>query len=184
MVWRMSPYERRRGGNSPPGGLRGRPGADNARSGQRGSGHSAATSVGTRQTQSWSLRRLRCGEGAMQTPPRRGEGCASTAVSPHGGRPALTNTVRAEARTGLGKSDRPGSQRGFRKRGQLEHDLHAARAPDFYLDNLMHGSGRGCWKRSLLAHGDGLSPRWGKPPGLRRPGLKTGQATAPAPYFT
>jgi hypothetical protein len=46
MVWRMSPYERRRGGNAPPGGLRGRPGAGNARSGQRGSGHSVATTVG------------------------------------------------------------------------------------------------------------------------------------------
>ncbi len=46
MVWRMSPYERRRGGNAPPGGLRGRPGAGNARSGQRGSGHSVATVVG------------------------------------------------------------------------------------------------------------------------------------------
>jgi hypothetical protein len=43
MVWRMSPYERGRGGNAPPGGLRGRPGAGNARSGQRGSGHSVAT---------------------------------------------------------------------------------------------------------------------------------------------
>jgi len=46
MVWRMSPYERRRGGNAPPGGFRGRPSADNARSGQRGSGHSVATTVG------------------------------------------------------------------------------------------------------------------------------------------
>jgi len=42
----MSPYERRRGGNAPPGGYRGRPGAGNARSGQRGSGHSVATTVG------------------------------------------------------------------------------------------------------------------------------------------
>jgi hypothetical protein len=47
MVWRMSPYERRRGGNAPPGGFRGRPGADNARSGQRGSGHSVARTVGS-----------------------------------------------------------------------------------------------------------------------------------------
>jgi hypothetical protein len=47
MVWRMSPYERRRGGNAPPGGFQGRPGAGNARSGQRGSGHSVATSVGS-----------------------------------------------------------------------------------------------------------------------------------------
>jgi hypothetical protein len=34
----------------------------------------------------------------------------------------LTNACRAETRTGLGKSDRPGSQRGFRKRGQSELD--------------------------------------------------------------
>ena len=47
MVWRMSPYERRRGGNALPGGLRGRSGAGNARAGQRGSGHSAAMTVGT-----------------------------------------------------------------------------------------------------------------------------------------
>ena len=46
MVWRMSPYERRRGGNAPPGGLRGRPGAGNTRFGQRGSGHSVATTAG------------------------------------------------------------------------------------------------------------------------------------------
>ena len=37
VAWRMSPYEQRRGGNAPPGGFRGRPGAGNARSGQRGS---------------------------------------------------------------------------------------------------------------------------------------------------
>jgi hypothetical protein len=35
------------------------------------------------------------------------------------GEGVLTNTVRAEARTGLGKSDRPGSSGGFEKRGQL-----------------------------------------------------------------
>jgi hypothetical protein len=61
------------------------------------------------RTLSRILRYLRRGEGVAQTPRRRGEGCASTAVSRRGGRPALTNTVRAEARTGLGKSDRPGS---------------------------------------------------------------------------
>jgi hypothetical protein len=52
----------------------------------------------------------------------------------------LTNACRAEVRTGLGKSDRPGSQRGFRKRGQSESHLRAARARDFYLDNGTHGS--------------------------------------------
>lgn len=51
----------------------------------------------------------------------------------------LTNECRAEVRTGLGKSDRPGSQRGFGKRGQSELCLRAARASDFYLDNRTHG---------------------------------------------
>src|SRR5512132_2908578 len=49
---------------------------------------------GTHQTQSWILRGLRCGEGARQTPPRRGEGCASTAVSRRGGRRDLRNGVQ------------------------------------------------------------------------------------------
>src|SRR5450755_2485167 len=49
---------------------------------------------GTHQTQSWVTRRLHRGEGAWQTPPRRGEGCASTAVSRAGGRPALRNGVQ------------------------------------------------------------------------------------------
>src|SRR5450755_4340816 len=47
------------------------------------------------QTLSWVLRGLRRGEGAMQTPPRRGEGCASTAVSRRGGRLALRNGVQS-----------------------------------------------------------------------------------------
>src|SRR5215211_703386 len=47
------------------------------------------------QTQSWVLRGLRRGERAMQTPPRRGEGCASTAVSRRGGRPAPRNGVQS-----------------------------------------------------------------------------------------
>jgi len=51
----------------------------------------------------------------------------------------LTNECRAEVRTGLGKSDRPGSQRGFGNRGQSELCLRATRAPDFYLDNRTHG---------------------------------------------
>ena len=50
----------------------------------------------------------------MQTPRWRGEGCASTAVSRRGGRLVLTNTVRAEARTGLGKSDRPDRREALR----------------------------------------------------------------------
>src|SRR5450755_3999418 len=50
-------------------------------------------SVGN-QTPSWVLPGRRRGEGALQTPPRRGEGCASTAVSRRGGRPALRNGVQ------------------------------------------------------------------------------------------
>ena len=50
---------------------------------------------GTHQTQSWVTRGLHRGEGARQTPPRRGEGCASTAVSRAGGRPALRNGVQS-----------------------------------------------------------------------------------------
>ena len=42
MVWRMSPYERRRRGNALRGGARHHPGRGNTRAGQRGSGHLAA----------------------------------------------------------------------------------------------------------------------------------------------
>ena len=48
VVWRMSPYQRRRGGNAPPSGLRGRPGAGNARPGQGGFGHLVARTAGPR----------------------------------------------------------------------------------------------------------------------------------------
>ena len=43
---------------------------------------------------SWVTRGLHRGEGARQPPPRRGEGCASTAVSRAGGGPALRNGVQ------------------------------------------------------------------------------------------
>ncbi len=92
----MSPYERRRGGNASPGGFRGRSGAGNARSGQRGSGHSVVMTMGTQPDAELEfLRGLRYGEGAMQTPLRRGEECASTAVSRRGGRPVLRNAVES-----------------------------------------------------------------------------------------
>jgi len=65
--------------------------------------------LGTLRTQRRVTRGLQRGEGARQTPAHRGEGCASTAVSRAGGRHALRNAYRAEARTGLGKADRPGS---------------------------------------------------------------------------
>jgi hypothetical protein len=65
------------------------------------------------RTLSWVLRRVRCGEGAMQTPPRWDEGCASTALSRRscrGGRPTLRNdSVQSRGQNRTWESDRPGS---------------------------------------------------------------------------
>jgi hypothetical protein len=95
MVWRMSPYERRRGGNAPPGGLEVAPARVTPVPGKGALGTRWPRTSGTHQTQSWVTRGLHRGEGARQTPPRRGEGCASTAVSRAGGRPALRNGVQS-----------------------------------------------------------------------------------------
>jgi hypothetical protein len=94
VVWRMSPYERRRGGNAPPGGLEAAPARVTPAPGKGALGTRWPRQSGTHQTQSWTTRGLHRGEGARQTPPRRGEGCASTAVSRAGGRPALRNGVQ------------------------------------------------------------------------------------------
>ncbi len=94
MVWRMSPYERRRGGNALPGGLEAAPARVTPAPGKGALGTRWPRQSGTHQTQSWVTRGLHRGEGARQTPPRRGEGCASTAVSRAGGRPALRNGVQ------------------------------------------------------------------------------------------
>ena len=51
LVWRMSPHERGRRGNSLRGGTRGHPWRGNSSKGQRGSGHLAVP--GLAQTQSW-----------------------------------------------------------------------------------------------------------------------------------
>ena len=95
MVWRMSPYERRRGGNAPPGGLEVAPARVTPVPGKGALGTRWPRQSGTHQTQSWVTRGLHRGEGAMQTPPWRGAGCASTAVSRAGGRPALRNGVQS-----------------------------------------------------------------------------------------
>ncbi len=94
VVWRMSPYERRRGGNAPPGGLEAAPARVTPAPGKGALGTRWPRQSGTHQTQSWTTRGLHRGEGARQTPPLRGEGCASTAVSRAGGRPALRNGVQ------------------------------------------------------------------------------------------
>jgi hypothetical protein len=113
-VWRMSPYERRRRGNALPGGLRGHPGARHRAKGLWALG---GLMLHPHQTQSWILRpRSLWGEGMGQ---RAVVGVdASQRLSASGATedPSPTNRVRAEARTGLGKPDRPGSQGGQRKR--------------------------------------------------------------------
>jgi hypothetical protein len=95
VAWRMSPYERRRGGNAPPGGLEAAPARVTPAPGKGALGTRWPRQSGTHQTQSWITRGLHRGEGARQTPPRRGEGCASTAVSRAGGRPVLRNGVQS-----------------------------------------------------------------------------------------
>jgi hypothetical protein len=96
MVWRMSPYERRRGGNALPGGSRGRPSAGNTRPGQRGSGHSVATTMGTQPDAELEFceacvvakgRRKLHGVGAKSAP--------ALQFRVVGGRPALRNVVES-----------------------------------------------------------------------------------------
>ncbi len=134
MVWRMSPYERRRGGNAPPGGLRGRPGAGNARFGQRGSGHSVASTAGYAPDSepgyagpaSW-----RRGDANSTASGRRVRQHRSFALWGKV-RPEKWVQSRGQNRT---REIRPsGIVEGLQETWPVEHDLHAARAPDFYLD--------------------------------------------------
>jgi hypothetical protein len=111
----MSPYERRRRGNA----LRGVPrGRSDLRVGQRGSGHSAVPKHCVHpDTELEQVPRSSRDEGASKPVRARG-GCESPLELRGGsGRPLLINNVRAEVKTGLGKSDRPGLQGGLRKRG-------------------------------------------------------------------
>jgi hypothetical protein len=83
VVWRMSPYERRRRGNALPGGLQGHPGEKCA--GQRGSGYSAAgvwPFVTGLRSGAWRKAAVR--RGPEQTS-SNGEGCESTLESPGDG---------------------------------------------------------------------------------------------------
>ena len=114
-VWRMSPYERRRRGNAFSGGLRGHPGSHCRAKGLWAlGGHMRHP----HQTLIWALRTGSLwGEGMGQRSVTDAD--ASQRLSAAGATegPSPINRVRAEARTGLGKSDRPGSQGGRRKRG-------------------------------------------------------------------
>ena len=70
LVRRMSPYERRRGGNALRQGARRLAGVGNADAGQRGSGHLAVPGLG--QTSSWTPQALKVNESDKQTSCGRG----------------------------------------------------------------------------------------------------------------
>jgi hypothetical protein len=131
------------------------PTVGSARGGQRSPGYSAVAARGRRggmamgstrpnSSSVWTRSRpeqdSRCWDEETGKPPAQGVYASQRlSLGTRGQARDLKNACRAETRTGLGKSDRPGSQRGFRKRGQSEHRLRAARAPNFYLDNRTHG---------------------------------------------
>ena len=102
-----------------PGDLRGRLAGGDAVGEQRGSGHSVVTSYSDREDMTGNVGSNFPGAHgaamlddvtkatANDAPSEYVRVSAST--SPGGGRPWLTDFVRAEARTGLGKADRPES---------------------------------------------------------------------------
>ena len=143
MVWRMSPYERRRGGNAPPGGSRGRPGAGNARSGQRGSGHSVVTTVGRQPDTALGF--------AGPASWRRGDANSTASgrrVRQHRsfarwGKAALRNGVQNRGQNRTREIRPSGIVEGLQETWPVGAGLHAARAPDFYLDTRTLGSARG-----------------------------------------
>ena len=176
MVWRMSPYERRRGGNAPPGGFRGRPGAGNARSGQRGSGHSVATSagsqpdseLGTAGPASWqrgdanstaSGRRVRQHRSFAPWGKARPEKWrAEPRPEPDSGNPTVRDRRGALRNVATWEPGvRPGA-----KATEQPPDPVVARALNFYPDNRSHGSMR---RRDETSASRALTPRGvGAPP--------------------
>ncbi len=112
------------------------PTVGSARGGQRSPGYSAVAArerrgdmAGPRawsnSSSVWTMSRpgqdSRCWDEETGKPPTQGVyACQRLSLGICGQARDLTNECRAEVRTGLGKSDRPGSQRGFGKRGQLE----------------------------------------------------------------
>ncbi len=152
MVWRMSPYERRRRGNALPGGLRGCPDGGNSPAGQRGSGHSVATVTEAQPDAELDILRPGFrGEGAKQTPRCRGERCARTVASRHGGRLALINGVQSRGQNRT-REIRPSGIAGrlqetwpmvelgthpATERADVETLHLSARAPELYPDICM-----------------------------------------------
>jgi hypothetical protein len=112
----MSPYERRRRGNALRGGERRHPGVGNTGRGQRGSGHLAAPgrSPDTEPGGTRSSTEIRRYEGRACERTVGGRGVCESALEPHGWREGSQG--KAGVRTGLGKTDRPGSQGGLGRR--------------------------------------------------------------------
>ena len=108
----------------------------NTRGGQRSPGYSAVPTAERRgdmagscawpnSSSVWTLSRPGqdscCWGKETGKPPVQGVyACQRLSLGIYGQARDRINECRAEVRTGLGKSDRPGSQRGFGKRGQLE----------------------------------------------------------------
>jgi hypothetical protein len=120
------------------------PTVGSARGGQRSPGYSAVAARGRRgdmvglrawsnSSSVWTMSRpgydSRCWDEETGKPSTQGVYASQRlSLGVYGQARDLTNECRAEVRTGLGKSDRPGSQRGFRKRGQSEIAPRGARA--------------------------------------------------------
>jgi hypothetical protein len=84
-----------------------------------------------------------------------------------------------------GSDPRSGGIAGIVGQGAWRHRMRAVDClgESRVRENLTHGLGKGCCRRSSQTHGDGLSPRW-ETSGPRQPGLRVRVVTAPAPYFT
>ena len=117
MVRRMSPYERRRRGNALRGGAGHRLDEGNAYAEQRGSGHLA---VPGRCPDAEPGEHQLSKQGRDREQTEAGRGVCGPALEFRQQREGLRR--KAKVRTGLGKSDRPGSQGGLRKRGLWESD--------------------------------------------------------------
>ncbi len=121
--------------------LRGRPGAGNARPGQRGSGHSVATTAGQPDTELGSARSAswRRGDANSTT---SGRGVRQHRSFASWGK-ALPEKWRAEQRPEPDSGNPTVRDRRGASGNAASWDvLHAARAPDFYLDSRTHGSMR------------------------------------------
>jgi Universal stress protein family len=155
VVWRMSPYERRRGGNAPPGGLEAAPARVTPAPGKGALGTRWPRQSGTHQTQSWitrgpaSWRRGKANSTASGRRVRQHRSFARWGKA----RPEKWRAERGQNRT---REIRPsGIVEGLQETWPVGARLHAARAPDFYLDICQVGGALGAEPIVLGARGLG-----------------------------